>query len=117
LGGRGRRISEFKASLVHRASSRTVRATQKNPVSKKKKKKKKERKKEKRKGDFVTVLPQERSSANSLVQMVIIIRVLQLQGMHCEHNEVNEGLWTTQAKCYMDKYLEPNDFIQGHTIL
>jgi hypothetical protein len=29
LGGRGRRISEFKASLVYRVSSRTARAIQK----------------------------------------------------------------------------------------
>jgi hypothetical protein len=36
LGGRGRRISEFKASLVYRVSSRTARATQRNPVSKNK---------------------------------------------------------------------------------
>jgi hypothetical protein len=36
LGGRGRRISEFKASLVYRVSSRTARAIQRNPVSKKK---------------------------------------------------------------------------------
>ena len=37
LGGRGRRISEFKASLVYRVSSRTARAIyiQRNPVSKK----------------------------------------------------------------------------------
>jgi hypothetical protein len=34
LGGRGRRISEIKASLVYRVSSRTARATQRNPVSK-----------------------------------------------------------------------------------
>jgi hypothetical protein len=31
-------LCEFKASLVYRASSRTARATQRNPVSKKKKK-------------------------------------------------------------------------------
>jgi hypothetical protein len=37
LGGRGRRISEFEASLVYRVSSRTARATQRNPVSKNKK--------------------------------------------------------------------------------
>jgi hypothetical protein len=38
-------ISEFEASLVYRVSSRTARATQRNPVSEnqKKKKKKKER--------------------------------------------------------------------------
>jgi hypothetical protein len=33
LGGRGRRISEFEASLVYRVSSRAARATQRNPVS------------------------------------------------------------------------------------
>jgi hypothetical protein len=31
---RGRRISELEASLVYRVSSRTARATQRNPVSK-----------------------------------------------------------------------------------
>jgi hypothetical protein len=35
LGGRGRWISEFEASLVYKVSSRTARATQRNPVSKK----------------------------------------------------------------------------------
>jgi hypothetical protein len=33
LGGRGRQISEFEASLVYRVSSRTARTTQRNPVS------------------------------------------------------------------------------------
>ena len=41
--GRGRQISEFEVSLVYKVSSRTARAIQKNPVSKKKKKGKKER--------------------------------------------------------------------------
>jgi hypothetical protein len=36
LGGRGRWISEFEASLVYKVSSRTVRAIQRNPVSKNK---------------------------------------------------------------------------------
>jgi hypothetical protein len=36
LGGRGRQFSEFEASLVYRVSSRTARATQRNPVSKNK---------------------------------------------------------------------------------
>jgi hypothetical protein len=44
LGGRGRQISEFEASLVYRVSSRTARATQRNPVSETKKKKKKKKK-------------------------------------------------------------------------
>jgi hypothetical protein len=45
LGGRGRQIFEFKASLVYRVSSRTARAKQRNPVSKKKKKQKQKQKK------------------------------------------------------------------------
>jgi hypothetical protein len=45
LGGRGKRISEFKASLVYRVSSRTARATEKTCLKKPKpKKRKKERK-------------------------------------------------------------------------
>jgi hypothetical protein len=36
LGGRGRRVSEFEASLVYRVSSRTARAIQRNPVLKNK---------------------------------------------------------------------------------
>jgi hypothetical protein len=35
LGGRGRRISEFEASLVYKVSSRTAKAIQRNPISKK----------------------------------------------------------------------------------
>jgi hypothetical protein len=34
MGGRGRQISEFEASLVYRVSSRTARAIQRNLVSK-----------------------------------------------------------------------------------
>jgi hypothetical protein len=45
LGGRRRYISEFEASLVYKVSSRTARATQRNPVSKKQKNKKRKRKK------------------------------------------------------------------------
>jgi hypothetical protein len=37
LGGRGRWISEFEASLVYRASSRTARVTQRNCLKKPKK--------------------------------------------------------------------------------
>jgi hypothetical protein len=36
LGGRGRQISEFKASLVYRVRSRTARAIQRNPALKNK---------------------------------------------------------------------------------
>jgi hypothetical protein len=37
---RGRRISEFEASLVYKVSSRTARAIQRNPVLKKQNKQK-----------------------------------------------------------------------------
>jgi hypothetical protein len=48
LGGRGRQISEFEASLVYKVSSRIARATQRNLVSKTKKLKKRERERERR---------------------------------------------------------------------
>jgi hypothetical protein len=50
LGGRCRRISEFKASLVYRVSSRTARAVYRETLSGKKQKQKE--RKEKRKKDF-----------------------------------------------------------------
>jgi hypothetical protein len=53
LGGRGRRVSEFEASLVYRVSSRTARTTQKNPVFKNQKPKKEKRKEIRRKGTFI----------------------------------------------------------------
>ena len=49
MGGRGRRISEFEASLVYTVSSRTARATQRPLSQKTKEEKKKKRKKEERK--------------------------------------------------------------------
>jgi hypothetical protein len=45
-GGRGRRISEFEASLVYKVSSRIARAIQRNPVSKNQEKKKRKKRKE-----------------------------------------------------------------------
>jgi hypothetical protein len=62
LGGRGRWISEFEASLVYRVSSRTARATQRNPVSKTK------RKKEKSFLNFHTYLTKTRLYAWILIQ-------------------------------------------------
>jgi hypothetical protein len=52
LGGRGRQISEFEASLVYRVSSRTAGAIQRNPVSKNKKQKTKKKKKRERESLF-----------------------------------------------------------------
>jgi hypothetical protein len=49
LGGRGRWISEFKASLVYRVSSRISQYYTEKPCVEKPKKKKKKRKKERKK--------------------------------------------------------------------
>jgi hypothetical protein len=49
LGGRGRWISEFKASLVYKVSSRSAWATQRNPVSKNEKTKQNKKTKNKKK--------------------------------------------------------------------
>jgi hypothetical protein len=62
LGGRGRRISEFKASLVYKGSSRTARTAQRNPVSKNQGKKKKRKLKPKFK------------KTNKLVLVVLVIK-------------------------------------------
>jgi hypothetical protein len=51
LGGRGRWISEFEASLVYKVSSRTARAIQRNPVSKKQNKTKQTNKQKKANGN------------------------------------------------------------------
>ena len=45
LGGRGRWVYEFKASLVYRVRSRTARTTQKNVSDRKKRKEKKRKEK------------------------------------------------------------------------
>jgi hypothetical protein len=55
LGGRGRSISEFEASLVYSLSSRTARAIQRNPVSKNQKNKNKKMVK----GIFIIHMSQE----------------------------------------------------------
>jgi hypothetical protein len=47
LGDRSRQLSEFKARLVYRVSSRTARAIQRNSVLKNQNKKKKKKKKSK----------------------------------------------------------------------
>jgi hypothetical protein len=56
LGGRGRRISEFEASLVYKVRSRTARAIQRNPVSKNKTKQNKKPKKQTNKQKQTIVL-------------------------------------------------------------
>jgi hypothetical protein len=55
LGGRGRWLSAFEASLVYRVSSRTARATPRNPVLKNKNKKT-EKKERRKKGNSIVHL-------------------------------------------------------------
>jgi hypothetical protein len=70
LGGRGRQISEFEASLVYIVLSRIARVIQRNPVSKKQNKKqtnkqqkkpKKPKKTKKKKKEFWGELIKKRS--------------------------------------------------------
>jgi hypothetical protein len=57
LGDRGRWISEFKAILVYRVSSRIARATQRNPILKNQKiKNKKQNKKASKQTNKPTIL-------------------------------------------------------------
>jgi hypothetical protein len=76
LGGRGRRISEFKASLVYRVSFRTARSTQRNPVLKQERRKGKERKGKERKGKERK--GKERKGAGS---SQLIFRILSCSGL------------------------------------
>jgi hypothetical protein len=71
LGGRGRRISEFQDSLVYRVSSRTARAIQRNPVSKKPKNKnqKPKTKKKKKKKKFINQIFSFAFSCNFAINM------------------------------------------------
>jgi hypothetical protein len=65
LGGRGRRISEFEASLAYRVSSRTNRAIQKNPVSKKQKRKQNKQTKTKNK--------QKKKKKKKILQICLLV--------------------------------------------
>ena len=87
MRGRGRQISDFETSLVYRVSSRTARATERNPVSKKKEEKKKKKKKKKRKAcsNGVSVcafilefLGQKRGKAYVFMSLTSIIASVQM---------------------------------------
>jgi hypothetical protein len=66
LGGRGRRISEFEASLVYKVSSRIARAIQRNPVSKTNKQtnKKKTKKQKNKKKPYKTMVKATKEHQN-----------------------------------------------------
>jgi hypothetical protein len=72
LGGRGRWISEFEASLVYRVSSRTARATQRNCLEEKKKKKEK---KERERKEMLLCINEASGSVHSTGEIVDKIRI------------------------------------------
>jgi hypothetical protein len=78
LGGRGRRISEFEASLVYRVSSRTARATQRNPVSKNQNEKEKEKEKEKKQ--------KTKNKKNLKVWLISFFKISKL--LQCTHKNI-----------------------------
>jgi hypothetical protein len=74
LGGRGRWISEFEASLVYRVSSRTSQGgTEKPCLGKPKKKEKKKKKKERKK------------VMSFFFEMWLLVDCLYLGGWPCSH--------------------------------
>jgi hypothetical protein len=68
LGRQRRWISEFEASLVYRGSSRTARATQRNPVSKKTSKQTNKQKKQQQKEIHVPHTPHQELRFLSLAE-------------------------------------------------
>ena len=71
MGGRGRWISEFETSLVYKVSSRTARATQRNPVLKNQKKTKKKTKEKK-----THPIPEPGVVAHTKIITIIIIIII-----------------------------------------
>jgi hypothetical protein len=96
LGGRGRQISEFEASLVYRVSSRTARAIQRNPVSKTKQNKNKN-KKQKKKVEWMGKLAQ-------WLRAVVVVKDLgSIPSTHREahHLLTSSGTSTCGAQIHM----------------
>jgi hypothetical protein len=76
LGGRGRRISEFEASLIYKVSSRTARAIQRNPVSKTKQNKTKQKNKNKNKKKSICCCCGAGAMAQRLRALTALLEVL-----------------------------------------
>jgi hypothetical protein len=82
LRGKGRRISEFEASLVYIVSPRTARAIQRNPVSKNKKQKTKQNKTKKQ---------QQQQKSNHACLKIFCSSILSLDKIP-EH-DIQNSLW------------------------
>jgi hypothetical protein len=74
------RVSEFEASLVYRVSSRTARATQRNPVSRKKKKKEEGRRRRRR-----------REKKEEVVVVAVVVEVVHSLSHLCSELEASLG--------------------------
>jgi hypothetical protein len=94
-------VSEFEASLVYRVSSRTARATQRNPVSKRQKKNKKQKNKNQTNKQFGQVnkagaenVCDRKKGQRQFGQGSIMVRdsVLFLSSWQCPHSEKSPGL-------------------------
>ena len=78
MGGRDRQISEFEASLVYKVSSRTARATQRNPVLKNQKNKKINKNQQQRPSGISFVFAAVKSSGHNSVWVSTTAFVVQL---------------------------------------
>jgi hypothetical protein len=99
LGGRGRQISEFEASLVYKVSSRTARAIQRNPVSKKQKTKNKNKNKQQQRQKTTKQKNQLKTEGimNSLKILIIIYIRCELK-IKFIHGKIWSQLILTKAK-------------------
>jgi hypothetical protein len=115
LGGRGRWISEFEASLVYRVSSRTARAAQKNPHLKKeeegkgkrgrkrrKKRKKEDEEEEKKEEEQKKEEEEEEEEGGGRGRGEILRHSEQLDGLR----SVITG-WECLSPCFLEIILTP----------
>jgi 3-phenylpropionate/cinnamic acid dioxygenase small subunit len=96
LGGRGRWISEFETSLVYRVSSRTARATQRNPVSKNPPKQNKTKQNKTKQNKT----PHLKEKKRKLESSTVLLRLQKQQGVHMQKKAVGSSSHTT-LKIYL----------------
>jgi hypothetical protein len=92
LGGRGRQISEFKASLVYRVSSRIARTTQRKTLSRKTKKKKKKKKKKESLwhwgySSMVNNLPSKKKAVERITNLMITFILISFMNANLDHTQ------------------------------
>ena len=126
MGGRGRRISEFEASLVYRVSSRTVRAIHRNPVSKTKQNTKKGGKKT---SDFLkkdlhkdsnllysAFLPVfKKNPYQSGLRIALQVGLLQSTGSYCTGGKSGRSFKGVRRQAKGTTILVASRRLEGHT--